>query len=186
MQKAKTVSGEKALTHTQVKALLGSIKDLEEKALLELAISTGIRREDIVSIRQKDVDLESGKISFYEHKKKRIWEVYIPKSVVNTLAMWMKINKQHEYLFPARHGEKGHMSSKTAYNILQRNLIRAGLPKRPFHALRATCIKECQRAGWSPEQTARHVGDTIATIQRHYLMPSTEEMKSIVNEKPIL
>jgi hypothetical protein len=65
-------------------------------------------------------------------------------------------------------------------------LKRAGLGNRPFHALRATCIKLCQSKGWTPEQTAEHVGDRISTIQAHYLTPSVEEMKAVVSARVLI
>lgn len=75
---------------------------------------------------------------------------------------------------------------RTAHYRLQRLCIKAGIPKRPFHALRATCIKFCQAAGWSVEATAKHVGDTILVIQEHYTTPSQSEMKEFAQGKPII
>jgi integrase len=90
-------------------------------------------------------------------------------------------------MFPKENNVKKHLCSKTAYNMLQRNLSKLGFKENvPFHALRATCIKLCQKAGWTPEQTSKHVGDTIRVIQEHYSTPSIEEMKSVTRSKPIL
>jgi integrase len=76
-------------------------------------------------------------------------------------------------------------SGRTAYNILQHYCVAAGIPIRPFHALRATCIKFCQAAGWTPEQTAKHVDDRISTIQEHYLVPSMADMRELAIKKVI-
>jgi len=185
-QKGST-TGKKALTKSQVEQLLGAITDLEDLALIKLAITSGMRRKDIVSLKKADIDIKNRRISFYEHKKRRIHSVYLDQDTMNTLEMWIKKSKGSEWLFPAHFKKsKGHMSSRTAYNILNKNLKKAGLPERPFHALRATCIKLYQKAGWTPEQVAELTGDTIRTIQQHYSTPSDEEMKKLVEEKPIL
>lgn len=178
-------SGEKSLTSHQVNKLLEYITDLQELALIQLAITTGIRREDIVKIKTNDVNIESGTVTFYEQKKRRTKIVPLNPKTKNTLTMWIKINKS-PYLFPSRHKNKTHISGKTAYNILQNCLEKANLKSRPFHALRATTVKLCQRAGWNVEQTAELLGDRISTIQQHYATPTPSEMSEVVNEKPLI
>ena len=176
--------GKKALTEDQARRLLEYCTDLMEKTLLELALNTGIRRRDIINIKRSNIDFVNKKLTFYEHKKDRFFTIPLNQKLLNSLEIWIKVAPKSKWLFPSKRG--GHISSKTAYNILQRNLKRAGLPQRPFHALRATCIKLCQKRGWTPEQVSELTGDLISTIQQHYLTPSEEEMKKIVEEKPLL
>lgn len=180
-----TRTGEKALTETNVKKLLTSITDLKDMALLQLAIAGGLRRKDIVEVEKKNIDYLNNKISFYENKKRRILTVFLPMNVMNTLAMLAKSDKKSAYLFSNQSG-KGHIASKTAYNILQKYLKIAGIESIPFHALRSTCIKLCERRGWTAEQTAKHTGDTVRVIQEHYLTPSIEEMKEVAQDKAVL
>ena len=176
-----------ALTEPEARALLANINHFEEKTLLALAISTGIRREDIVALEIKDIDLERGEIKFWEAKKKRTWMVWISgetrvlvHSHVNTLPRGVK------WLFPSRPHPERHISGRTAYNILQRWLKVANIGSRPFHALRSTCIKICQKRGWTPEQVMALTGDTWRTIQLHYATPTTQEMVEVAASKPIL
>ena len=178
-------TGEKALTPEQVQTLL-SLKDipLVEEGLLRLALDGGLRRKDIVHVRQADVHEKENLVVYYEHKKRRNWQCYVGDETVKTLSQ-IKRQTPSLWMFPAAN-PKRHISSRTAYNILHRNLKKAGLPLIPFHALRATCIKLCQRAGWTPEQTSKHVGDTIRVIQEHYSTPSLEEMKDTVKQRPII
>lgn len=184
MYKPKT-SGEKALTRSQVEKLLIAITDINDLALFKLAISTGIRREDIVSIRAADVNVKEQTITFFEGKKNANHIAPTSKGVMNTLEMSMNAYK-NKWLFPSNRGSKGHISGKTAYNKLHVYMARAGIPKKPFHALRATCAKLCQANGWPVERTAKLLNDTIKTIQGHYQTPSIEEMKEIAEEKAIL
>lgn len=182
-------TGRKSLSEANVDALLSVITDLDHSALLMLALSTGIRRNDIVRIKQADFDHETRKLSFYESKKKRIHTVHVPPNVANVLEMVKTAHKKSVYLFPGNSDKKngqGHISDRQAYNILNKYLERAGLEKRPFHALRSTCIKMCQKKGWKPEETAELVGDTIAVIQEHYMVPSDQEMKEVSKDKAIL
>jgi len=135
-EKKHYTSGERALSESGVQALLSCVTDLMHLGLLQLVVAGGLRREDIVGVSQKDVNVGECSVSFWEHKKRRIWKVYIPKSVMNTLEMLMNANKKNPYLFPSRRPNK-HISSRTAYNIFHKYLAKAGLEKRPFHTLRA-------------------------------------------------
>ncbi len=180
-------SGEKALTPSNVDKLLTIVNDINHEGLLKLAICGGLRREDIVQVFVKDIDFQEASVTFYQHKKKNHHTVYLPRSVIVTLEKIIKINKRvnSPYLFPSTNPKK-HISSRTAYNILQRYLKLAGLETIPFHALRSTCVKLCQSKGWTPEQSAKHLDDTITTIQKHYTTPSQDERKEVANEKAIL
>lgn len=63
---------------------------------------------------------------------------------------------------------------------------KAGIERRPFYALRATCVKFCQIAGWRVEEVAKLTGDIIAVIQEHYSTPTDGEMQKAVELKAII
>ena len=155
--------------------------------LLTLAIETGIRREDLVSIPIEGLNLGAGELTFRETKKKRTRTVNLGETLTSTLRQYTTVlPKGTRWLFPSREHGKGHLSGKTAWNALDGALRRAGLKPRPFHSLRATCVKVAQRRGWTPEQIAELTGDTIRVIQQHYSTPSHDEMRLLAKEKPLL
>ncbi len=185
--KSKT-SGEQALTERQVKKLINNCTDVEEVALLSLAITSGMRRADIVRVKKNNFEPEERELSYDEKKKDRIKIIHLPQKTVGRLQRWLNSRASNsKYIFPARQSNSstGHMSGKTAYNILQRNLEKNDIDNRPFHALRATCVKLCQKKGWTPEETARYIGDNVETVQKHYSTPSREEMKQVSEEKSL-
>ncbi|MBR9703371.1 site-specific integrase [Candidatus Woesearchaeota archaeon] len=156
---------------------------------MRFAISTGLRRGDVIRVKWKDVDFSARRISFFERKKDRVAEVYVSPALVQDLKRLRGLKLSSYYVFPGRSEPKygdGHLSSRAAYDVLQRNLLRAGLEGRPFHSLRATCVKLCQRRGWSESQTAKHVGDTVRVIQEHYATPSAGEMAEASSVKSLL
>lgn len=181
-------SGEKALTMGEVGKLFSVITDLRDLALIKLAIAGGLRRSDIIRVMIPDIDLKEGSVVFKEQKKHdAIHKVYLPGDVMNTLAMLICTRlKRDSYLFSTNYGDCKHISGVTAWNILNRNLKKAGLSPRPFHALRATCVKLCQARGWTPAQTAKHINDTLRVVEAHYSVPSQDEMKETATEKAIL
>ena len=171
-QSGKYRTGQDSLTKTEYALLLEKINNYEDEVLIRLTVATGMRREDVVNVNVADIDLAEGKLSFYEHKKRKIHTVYIPDGVVQVIEKYLRT-------LPKKQKKLLDLCSRTAYNRFQSCLVRAGLRRRPFHALRATCIKFCQAEGWTAEQTARHVDDRISTIQKHYTVPSEGEMKDI-------
>ncbi len=184
-------TGRDALTHGQVKELLASFDSLEEKALIHLVITAGLRRIDVVNIKRNDFEPETGKLRYYEHKKRRTRQIKIPSpEAIQTITMHLNSCRKSEWLFPSplkgKQYKDAHISDRHAYDIFNEHLDRLKIRRRPFHSLRATCIKLCEKAGWKAEETAELVGDTVRVIQEHYCTPSEEQMGDLAKEKPIL
>lgn len=202
-QRERYTTGEKSLTKNEWDKLIGVVDNLEDEVLFKLTVTCGFRREDIchgavkkykdkiqlpviTGIKIKNIELDNlsdsdnNKITYTEHKKNRDRTIHISKN--NALLIRKLINSrgknQSPYLIT--------YSGATAYRKLQKYCDKAGIPRRPFHALRATCIKFCQGAGWTPEQVSRLTGDTIAVIQEHYSTPSDSEMAEVVLNKTII
>lgn len=176
-------SGQLALTQDELGRLYLAIPHLEDEALLRTAVATGMRREDVVRTELKDVDLDTGRIRFWEAKKRREWRAYAGPDTLKVLRQHIhKLPRGTPWLFPSPRDPRRHVSSRTAYNVLQRWLDRAGLKRRPFHALRATCIKILQRRGWTIEQVMEQTGDSFRTIKEHYDTPTEEELRSIAGK----
>jgi integrase len=196
-------TGEHALSQREYDKLVSVIDHLEDEVMIKLAVSTGIRREDlchgtikrkrvdkstkkitdykmITGIKISDIDFDERKLSFMESKKNRIMDVPLSDNILVLIRKLINSRgkNQNEYLIS--------FSGRTAHRKLQMYCDKAGIPGRPFHALRATCIKFCQAAGWAPEQVSKLTGDTIAVIQEHYSTPTNAEMLAVVQDKPII
>lgn len=179
IRKERYRSGEKALTRDEYLKILSVCDTFEDEIFIKFAVSTGLRREDFVSVKFQDIDFDNRLLSFYERKKRRMRTIPIPADLCQLILKYKKIvPKGQDRVFP--------FSSRTAYNRLQELCKRAGIMPRPFHSLRATCIKFCQASGWTIEQTASLVGDTIEVVQEHYMTPSFDELREIVEKKNII
>jgi len=177
-------SGEKALTRQEYEKLIAVITDLQDELLIKLAIATGIRREDLCNIKFDNVNLKDCKLVYVEAKKQhRIRTIDLPDSIIVLVKKFYgyigrKYLKEREYLFD--------FTGRTAYRHFNQWCVVAGISERPFHALRATCIKFCHAAGWSDEQISKLTGDKISTIQEHYMTPSVDEMRNVTQMKAIV
>lgn len=173
-------SGEQALTRQEYESVLAACESQEERVLIMLAVSLGLRRADLVSIKIPDIDLNSATLSYSEKKKGgRIRTVPLSPKLLQEIKILIKT-------IPAKQKTLFSFKERTAYNRFQSLCDRAGVPGRPIHALRATCVKFCQAAGWTPEQVSKLTGDTIRVIQLHYATPSAGEMADVAREKEII
>ena len=99
--KEEYMSGQHALDEKQVKALLLTFDDIQEKALIALAVAIGLRREDLVSIKKKDYNPQKKTVTYFEKKKKRTRTLRIPsQEAVQLLNMHLKTCRSSQWLFP--------------------------------------------------------------------------------------
>jgi integrase len=177
-------SGQNALSESELSVLFSKIAHLEDEALLRLTVSTGMRREDIVTVERTNLDLDGGVVRFWERKKSRPWRAWIGPDTIKVLRQHLNtLPNGTKWVFPSPRKANAHISSRHAYDVLQGALQIAGLRQRPFHALRATCVKVLQKRGWSIEQVMEQTGDSFDTIKEHYDTPTEEEMREAARTK---
>jgi len=172
-------SGENALTKDEYILLLGACDNQEDRVMLMMAVSLGLRRGDVVRVKWADIDFSEGTLTYFERKKDRTRTVPMSPALEQELKILYRVR-------PSGRKEVLPFGDRQAYNRFNRLCEGVCIHGRPFHALRATCVKFAQAAGWSPEQVSRLTGDTIRVIQLHYATPSTGEMKEITREKSII
>ena len=171
-------SGQKALTHKELDKLMEVIDNIEDELLIILAVTTGLRREDLCSVKTKNIDLQEGTLTFHESKKNKDRTIYLSPKAVTLISKFLKTQEKRDNLFS--------FCGRTAYRHFNYWCRIAKIPERPFHALRATCTKFCHDAGWTDPQISDLTGDSIRVIQQHYMTPSRGEMKQAAQEKPII
>ncbi len=169
-----------SLTFSEVQQLIDVCETLEEKALIEIAVATGIRRSDIVKIEINRIDLQNHKIVFWEEKKDRLWMVSLPPELVQILKMYIRsLPRDQRYIFQ--------FSGRTAYNKLQMVLMRTNIRKHiPFHALRRTYIRLSKSMGRDTSFVMDQTGDTARVILEEYEGYTTDEMVEMMREDNIL
>lgn len=170
-------SGEDAFTRNEYEKMLDVCASFREELMLKAGVSWGLRREDFVKVRILDV--HDTEVAYYEKKKDRIRSIPVGNNLHVLITKYLKtVPKNQKYLFGA--------SGSTAYRMLQNLCTRAEIPRRPFHALRATCVKFHQAEGWTIEQISELTGDTIRVLQEHYSVPSKSEMLEAANTKEVI
>lgn len=186
-KKPKYKSGEKSLTPKMQESLLSVISSYRDEMLIRLTLALGCRRSDIIRLEWSNIEYSENKITYHEKKKgDKLHYAFVSNDIIQRLKKYQTISTG-KYVIPGR-SNGGHLSSKQAYNIFNKGMRDAKLTDKPwpFHSLRATCIKNCQKLGWTPLMTANHVNDRLSTIEEHYAVPSMSERQEAARDKPII
>lgn len=171
-------SGEKALSKKEYEKLIGVIDNIQDELIIKMAVTTGLRREDLCNVKVNNLNLTDGILTFHEQKKGLDRPIYLNPDVIQLIKKFLKTQEKRDKLFS--------FTGRTAYRHLNYWCRVAEIPERPFHALRATCVKFCQMAGWKPEEVSKLTGDSIRVIQEHYSTPSDGDMRDAIQKKPII
>jgi integrase len=172
--------GQDSFTPNEVDKLLSKCTTIEDETLIKFELALGLRREDAVNVLRANINFKEHTVTYSEKKKhNRIRIVFMGEKLETQLQKYMNT-------LPAKQKRLFDFCGKTAYNHLQSLCDAAGIRRRPFHALRATCIKRCQAAGWTLQQTCALVGDTPRVVQEHYEIASVAEMADIARTKEVI
>jgi len=171
--------GEVSFSEEEWEKLLKVVDTLENELLIKFAVTTGLRREDLVSVLIENINFEQGTLIFYERKKRKNRVIPLQENVIKLIKIYLNNTRRKQ-------GRLFNFSSRTAYNRLNELCDKAGIPRRPFHALRSTCAKFCLKAGWTELEVAKLLGDKIETIQKHYIVPSNSDMSEVVKKKSFI
>ena len=168
-----------AFSENELKRLLASCSHMEDYIMILLATRYGFRREDIVKLKINNVDLINSTLTYYEHKKNRDRTIPLELDVVTELKRYINTIPADKrilgFLLPFQDGT-------TAWRHLQDLCESAKIPVpqgrtgRPFHALRGTCVKARQAAGWNLNEVAALIGDEPETISKHYATVTPSEL----------
>jgi integrase len=172
-------SGEDALTQEELDKVLKITPTDEDRLLIMIGVSLGLRRTDLVGIRRENINTADGTLAYVEKKKKNKLLIRpIPDTLKNELERYLKDKPKYGPLFE--------FCDRTAWNRFNKMCDLAGIKRRPIHALRSTCIKLHQKMGWSESQTAKLIDDTVSTVQAHYSTPTQEELSKMMKEKSVI
>lgn len=167
-----------SLSFEELQWVINACEALEDKLLIELAATTGIRRGDIVNIKINNIDLERKVLQFWEEKKDRFWSVALEPEVCQILKMYINERKGQQDLFT--------FSGRTAYNRFQYLLKEAGIRMMPFHSLRRTFIRLSKRMGRDIRFVMDQTGDTARVIIEEYEGYDLDELADMMKKDSIL
>jgi integrase len=190
------------LTPEQARLLLQKVREHHLEALLTLALTTGMRKGEILALRWQDINLQKGNLqirrtlSYMAHygfkegepktaKSKRT--IALPQFVIETLKRHYTLQQEarlqaseawdeHDLVFPNKHG--GFIVPMTLANHFTRLLVEIGLPHIRFHDLRHSAATLLLSMGVPAKVVQEILGhSTFSTTMDRYshVLPSMQQ-----------
>lgn len=125
------------LSLNEVEKLINTTHNLKHKALLMLAYSSGLRREEIQLIKPSAIDSARMQVHVVQGKGKKDRYTILSEKALDLLRVYYKYERPSVFLFETQ-GKKGqHLSASTLNCIVKKNAVKAGIKKQiSFHTLR--------------------------------------------------
>ena len=165
---------ERWLTPDEETLLLGECPEWLQEIVL-FAIYTGMRRNEIRSLRWPQVDLERQAISLLVTKNKEKRTVPINDMVLALLRGKVETRKNSGYVFPSQSGTmiEGHNLSR-AYRMARE---KAGLNDVRFHDLRHTAGSRMVQAGVDLYSVSLILGHKSLAVTKRYAHHNVESLR---------
>lgn len=125
------------LSLKEVEQLIEATGNIKHKAIIMLAYSSGLRRQEVQEIKPSAIDSSRMQVHVVQGKGKRDRYTLLSTKTLDILRIYYQLAKPACYLFE-RQGLKGaFLSASTLHSIVKNSAARAGIKKRvSFHTLR--------------------------------------------------
>ena len=167
------------LSDIERERLLDAAKESRNKSLytiIILAISTGARRMELLSLKWSDVDLKSGWAVLEHTKNGEMRGVPITGPALGLMRNLYNNRKSDVWVFP-NENNSGPCDIKRSWNTAVK---RAGLSDFRFHDLRHTCASYLAMNGATPNEIAAVLGHKTLSMVRRYAHLSDAHKSSVV------
>jgi integrase len=164
------------LNNEELDSLLAAInkKALHLRSQIIITVNTGVRKEELLSIKVNDIDLENNLLTIKgKGGKKRL----IPINKDARDEFMKLINTKNKYIFSNRNGKR----IKDFKRAFQTAVKDAGLSDVRIHDIRRTFGTRCALNGVTPKTLQTWMGhEDVKTTLRHYVnIPEDYEREAI-------
>lgn len=177
-------SGEKTLTRDECERLLAACSTLEDRVMILLQATLGLRRADLAAIQIAGIDFHTNQIAVPKQKNGgRARLIPIGGRLKQEIAMLVNT------IDTAKQTTLFSVGGRQMYNRFNRVAKVAGI--RPgetitFPALRATACRFMVEAGWRIEEIAEVLGVRVETVQKHCPPPAKSRVMQTAREKEVV
>ena len=148
----------RALTQGEITALIeachrdSSVLGARDAALIGILRGGGLRRAEVVKLRLKDFNQETGEVQVIDGKGGKDRTVYLPQAAICFVKDWLEVrgSEPGALLCPVRKGgqiELRHMTPQAVLFIVQKRATEAGVKSFSPHDFRRTFCSDLLDAG---------------------------------------
>ncbi|WP_321373062.1 site-specific tyrosine recombinase/integron integrase [uncultured Draconibacterium sp.] len=175
---------EKALPDTlsknEIRLILDNTSNIKHKCMLELIYSAGLRRNEILHMKLKDIDSARMLVKICGGKGRKDRCSLLSKSVLNHLKQYFIAYKPKYWLFEGLNGSQ--YSSTSITRVLKRSAEKAGIKKRVhLHMLRHSFATHLLEQGTNLRVIQNLLGHESIQTTEIYTHVSNLELTKVVN-----
>ena len=125
------------LSIAEVEKLIAVTQNIKHRAILALAYSAGLRRQETQQIKPLDIDSARMQVHVVQGKGKKDRHSILSPKALDLLRTYYKIERPKTFLFESQ-GKRGvQLADSTLLAIVKNSAVKAGIKKRvSFHTLR--------------------------------------------------
>jgi integrase/recombinase XerC len=167
------------LTKTEINKLFrvidknpSRVMSMRDKAIISLALATGLRVSALVNINVEDIDFANNVINVIE-KRQKVRSINIGDNTKNMLEEWLEVrNRAFEHidspaLFLSQ--KKSRISGDSVGDILTKYCNEAGIKRITPHKLRASAACALAKAGVPVKAIAKQLGHSNTQVTMRYI-----------------
>jgi site-specific recombinase XerD len=170
------------LTTGEVAKMISLTRNIKHKALIALAYSSGIRREETRTLKPENIDSQMMRIHVVNGKGKKDRYTLLSKKALELLRMYYKQERPITYLFEPNCKKGKYLGAETINKIVKNAALRAGIKKRiSFHTLRHCFATHLLEKGVNLRLIQQFMGHSSIKTTSIYLHLANINLESIVS-----
>lgn len=168
------------LTKTEVPRLLSATKNSKHKLLLSLAYGAGLRVNEALNLKVRDIDLEELTVLVKPGKGNKERITVFPEKLKDPVRNLIAGKSSESYVFESERG--GRLTARSAQKVFEKALKESGIKKEAsFHSLRHSFATHLLESGVDIRYIQALLGHkNIRTTQRYTQVtnPAIKKIKS--------
>lgn len=168
----------------EMESALLMCQDDRERALLSFLMSTGLRASELIQVKHRDVDWNTGKLIINgKGDKERV--VWLNERAIDNCLTYLYLRgqlwQQSDYLFCSVREPYDKLSDKHVNNIIHEIGSRVGIPDMHIHGIRAWFATWLSRRNVKPQTIQLLMGHSnFQTTLSYYIQPDYESARLAV------
>ncbi len=187
----------RALSEEEIAALMDvcfqekqSLIDIRDAALIAILRGGGLRRNEVVRLKLKDFDADTGALEIYKGKRGSYRTVYLPDDAITLVCDWLDVRgrKPGPLLCHVRKGgiiEMRPLCADSILKILNRRASKAGVDNFSPHDFRRTFCSDLLDAGVDIATVQKLAGHSSPAVTSKYDRREEETKRKAVQKLSI-
>lgn len=170
------------LSQQEMRTFLEAVSNSKHKLMLIFTYGSGFRVSEVVSLKVRDIDLETGFGWIRNGKGGKDRMFIIPQKIIGDLQEWVAVNglEHHDWLFPGYKNQ--HYTDSSMREIVKRARLKAGISKRVTpHTLRHSFATHLLENGYSLIEVNKLLGHSrleTTMVYTHLAKPILTRIQS--------